>query len=403
MLRFFPRLCLTIFALGPSVGCFYGPLIQNEVVVGAPDAGLDAGGEVDAESLDAGAGTDAASAPDDAGSTVRDGAIALPFVVDEHFPDRSTFGTNLIFTHVEGGRCPIRPGQTVGDCHRLTWNAQRTFTGAHWSIGVNYIGLEDRLIEAGATEVSFYTWSARPGAVVEFGVGMRSGDAEFDGTEDRTTVELDVSPRLHAIQLRTLANYERIYGPFFWVAESRRNPMGLEFYIDGIEWRRAERLPLVVDDLFTGRASYTEDGTFQGHIEDDLCPTRAGAAQGECHRIRWSETMSFAASNWTVGNRASEYEAQPIAAGASQVRFYAWGAQGGEEIEFGAGFTELGLDLAQDGGPPVVLTTSPVQYTVDLNQLSNQKDVYGAFRWRAERARNPSGIEFYIDDIHWVR
>ena len=82
--------------------------------------------------------------------------------------------------------------------------------------------------------------------------------------------------------------------------------------------------------------------------------------------------------------------------------FYAWGTAGGEVIEFGAGIGDAIFDGAADRAL-ITLSTTPTQYTVPLTNLAGYSRVFGPFIWVATAENNPTGFEFFVDDIQWIQ
>ena len=101
------------------------------------------------------------------------GFAPLPMVVDDVFPGRSAFGAdNGAPLHTETLDCPMRAGGANGNCHRFTWDGTGGgFTGAFWTIGDAFANLGSQRIQAGATDLVFYAWSATGEETVEFGAG----------------------------------------------------------------------------------------------------------------------------------------------------------------------------------------------------------------------------------------
>ena len=82
--------------------------------------------------------------------------------------------------------------------------------------------------------------------------------------------------------------------------------------------------------------------------------------------------------------------------GATAIRFYAWGAIGGERVSFVAGF--MGADGFSAENKDVLLSTTPTQLTVDSTG-KNITRVAGGFGWIAGNSMRP--VRFFIDDIQW--
>lgn len=416
---------LLVPLLGASA-CIYGPAIEEELDLGSCGPSKPCEGDlrcedgrcvaVDAGGPDAGV-ADAAAAdtgPRDTGprdTGPRDaappdaGRLGLPMTVDEAFPDRSTFGADGAPTHVEDDACPRRAGERRGDCHRFVWGASTAFTGTFWTVGADYEDLVAPSIEPGATEVRFFAWGSAGGEVIDFGIGVPA--SIFDGASDQSTITLTASPAPYSVRLRTLSDYDRIFGGFMWAANATSNPGGLEYFVDDIHWRVGPParlpLPVIVDDYFTGRSVFSANGDAQLHTEDDVCPSRGGEARGECHRIRWDAAEDYAGAHWTVGDRFTLLEPLAVEAGATRLRFTAWGAAGGEAVEIGAGISGPQFDGVEEK-LALVLTSTPTEYTVPLLTLPTRPAVYSGFFWAANTTDNGSQpFEFYLDDIRWIR
>jgi hypothetical protein len=159
-------------------------------------------------------------------------------------------------------------------------------------------------------------------------------------------------------------------------------------------------IPFVVDDYFVA-SGYMGDGEVPGAITDaNTCPQRAGDKRGSCHEVSWKRGSKgwvgiywqYPADNWgTMPGR-------DIDPGATQVSFWAWGAQGGEMVDFFAGMKSHDGFKVQTGS--TVLTSKPTQYVMPL-QGANYKNVVGAFGWSSETSNGSSPVVFYIDDIQW--
>ena len=172
--------------------------------------------------------------------------IPLPMVVDDYFTGRSAFGgpPDGPPLHTEDDECPQRAGEQAGDCHRFTWDGTKEgqtgdfFTGTFWTHGYGFMDLNGLPVEAGATEVQFYAWSAGGGEQILFGAGISGSDPNlpWDGAEDRKTITLTGTPTMYSVLLVNLAGYTDVYGPFLWAANNVDNPGGFEFYVDDIQW-----------------------------------------------------------------------------------------------------------------------------------------------------------------------
>ena len=85
--------------------------------------------------------------------------------------------------------------------------------------------------------------------------------------------------------------------------------------------------------------------------------------------------------------------------GADTLSFWARGAQGGEQVTFGAGgiLGDPYSDTFKVFGD-FTLTNSWQEYSFDLSG-KNLSDVIGGFYFAASASDNPNGLEFYVDDV----
>lgn len=164
-------------------------------------------------------------------------------------------------------------------------------------------------------------------------------------------------------------------------------------------------IPMTVDANFPDRSAFFDDAggaTAPLHTEDDQCPMRAGAMNGTCHRFTWDGTGgAFTGTFWTVGEAFTNLMPREIETGANEVTFWAWGANGGEQIVFGAGLGDAQWDGAE-ARATITLTDQPAQYSVSLADLGDPDEIYGAFVFAADNTLNPNGVEIYVDDIQWI-
>ncbi|MGH8548205.1 MAG: hypothetical protein ACRERU_06325 [Methylococcales bacterium] len=99
--------------------------------------------------------------------------------------------------------------------------------------------------------------------------------------------------------------------------------------------------------------------------------------------------------------------------GATELRFWARGEQGGERVEFFVGgvgrfpFSEYAsapypdsLPRVPEQGQPLTLTRDCKQYTISLKGF-DLSSVIGGFGWMANAPNNPQGATFYVDDIRY--
>jgi hypothetical protein len=156
-------------------------------------------------------------------------------------------------------------------------------------------------------------------------------------------------------------------------------------------------LPLVVDDHYAA-GGYMGDGETPGAIADGLCTSRAGSGRGLCHHFTWSPgAAGWAGVYWQHpdGNWGTR-PGLAVPSGASRIRFYAWGARGGETVSFMAGMSKIDrFEVKQD---KIALTVTPTQHELSL-AATGYTTVVGGFGWVAADAT--SEVSFFVDDIVW--
>ncbi|ATB50590.1 hypothetical protein [Corallococcus macrosporus] len=158
-------------------------------------------------------------------------------------------------------------------------------------------------------------------------------------------------------------------------------------------------LPLAVDGAWIP-SGYMGDGASGGVTYSGTeCASRAGSAQGACHRFTWTPGgEGWAGVFWQFpeGNWGS-MPGFAVPDGANSVSFYAWGAEGGEVVTFMTGMNAAdGFEVPLEN---VALTTTPTQYTIDISRVRYGL-VVGGFGWSAGGGRT-TPLVFFIDDIHW--
>src|SRR5439155_24845315 len=106
-------------------------------------------------------------------------------------------------------------------------------------------------------------------------------------------------------------------------------------------------LPFIVDDTFA--ASGYEGGGGGTITDDTTCPSRGGDGRGHCHHIKWTPgTNSWGGVVWQYpANNWGGVPGFAVPAGYGQVRFWAWGASGGESVSFLVGLGAGGPDKFQ--------------------------------------------------------
>jgi hypothetical protein len=158
-------------------------------------------------------------------------------------------------------------------------------------------------------------------------------------------------------------------------------------------------LPFAVDDWY-GPSGYMGDGETPGAITDSMTclDARPTTWVGNCHRYTWTPGAAmWAGVYWQYpdGNWG-DLPGLPIPAGATKITFQAWGATGGEKLDFMAGM--MSVDGFQVEQTAIELTTQPQGYTLDLGTTAYDK-VVGGFGWVAKDSTTP--VTFGVDNIRW--
>ena len=156
------------------------------------------------------------------------------------------------------------------------------------------------------------------------------------------------------------------------------------------------KLPLVVDDYYAA-SGYRADAEIPGVVSDLTCSRRAGEQKGRCHAFTWkpSSERAWAAVEWISHTN----QKRVIAEGATHIRFYAWGEQGGERISLKAGIAPL--DGFEVRPPSIVLEKEPKKYLIPIDDIGYESGVLSPFAWIADRPLHQP-LKFYIDDIQWL-
>jgi hypothetical protein len=339
--------------------------------------------------------------------------IPLPMTVDEQFVGRAAFGPEGPPLHTEDDQCTERAGGANGVCHRFTWDGSGgTFSGGFWirqsdlDIMNPFEDINPVPVEPGATGVTFWAWGETGGEIIRFGAGLGDESLGEEGST-RNFFTLTNVPTQYTVSLAPYGAYTEVSGAFAVVIDTARNPDGATFFVDDIQWTNdvpptSASLPMTVDTNFPGRAEFSESGG-PLHTEDDMCPVRAGEANGACHRFMWNGMGgAFTGGTWIDGASFSDLDARPVDAGATDISFWAWGEAGGEVIEFGAGLRDAGLGEEAFVREFITLTTTPTRYSVPLADFGPPAEVRGAFVVAIGQGDNPTGATFYVDDIQWI-
>ena len=176
-------------------------------------------------------------------------------------------------------------------------------------------------------------------------------------------------------------------------------------------------LPVTVSAQYVP-SGYMGDGMTAGAINmlpqtptdpTDCGGDRSAPAIGTCYQITYTPVTpggqgwggvywQYPSNNW--GGMAG----LDIAAGATQVSFYAKGMNGGEQVQFVVGGIQASGMAYQDSFKATVtetLTTSWTQYSVPLP--ASYGSVLGGFAWSAGAPADAGGpIQFEVDSIQWT-
>lgn len=342
--------------------------------------------------------------------------LQLPLSIDEagyvpsgYIGDGETPGAIAMTTD-----CPVRAGGEAGSCHAVTWTpgiGTAGFAGVFWLYPANNFGdLPGLELPPGATEVSFQAWGASGGETVEFLSGLND---EVDGYSVRTApIELTTTPTRYAVSLCGV-EYAEVVSAFGWVSADSAVPV--QFFIDDIVLGEASEpcdeepgeivFPFSVDEVGYVPSGFFGDGETPGAVEmTNDCPRRSSAeAVGNCHAVTWTTgigSAGFAGAFWQYPeNNFGSMPGLELPAGATGVRFDAWGAVGGEAVNFFAG-TSADVDGFNRETGAITLTTTPTEYEIDL-RCTEYTDVAGAFGWGAGGVAS-GAVNFFVDNIRWV-
>jgi hypothetical protein len=146
------------------------------------------------------------------------------------------------------------------------------------------------------------------------------------------------------------------------------------------------------------------------------CPSpRVSGAVGVCYSVAWTPVISKGQSTAWVGvywqypaNNWGVLPGRQVASGASKVTFAAYGAKGGEQVQFivggvntTPGASDAGLEHADSfkAGKLVTLTRGWQTFEIPLSG-DHYTQVIGGFAWSIT-AGSAEPISFYVDDIQW--
>jgi len=177
-----------------------------------------------------------------------------------------------------------------------------------------------------------------------------------------------------------------------------------------------EPLPAAMTDLFGPSGFMGREGTKNETdgivMSTDGCPERAEGAAGLCYSVVYTpqELDEVSGQSWAgmfFQNPELNWGEKPgvrIEAGATKISFTAWSKTSSQTLQFMAGGiggvdTEYGDTFKVE--TEFTVTTTPTTY--ELNLVGSTYDyVLGGFGWVAQ-VSSLDPIEFYIDDVQWVK
>jgi hypothetical protein len=172
-------------------------------------------------------------------------------------------------------------------------------------------------------------------------------------------------------------------------------------------------LPLTVSGNFAPSGYFAGPMVNTAGILQAACENRpAEHTVGECYKFSFQASMlegtgAYGGVFWqNVANNWGTSPGTKVTAGATKVKFKAWGAAGGESVTFNAGGISGGL--CTDGvnlgsGTPQTLTTTPTEYEVSLAGQSYPNGIIGGFVWSTAVTSVEEMVVFYVDEIQWVQ
>ncbi len=373
------------------------------------------------EATDPDAGTDGGM---DGGTDAGDLAELL---ITEFYGPSGYFGEYCNITEVS---CPTRPDGAEGNCLGFTWTpggecepgGEAGFAGVWFqNPDGNWGDLPGLPLPAGIDALTFQAWSAAGGETVDFFSGYDSDPVSGSATG----VTLSTEPTAYRIAMPGVGGQE-FAGGFGWGGS-----VAFTLYFENIRFVETsdttpdagsdtgtddtggedtgsdtempstpESLPVVVDDWF-GPSGYF--GEFYAITDTDCdASLRSEGAVGRCHEFVWEPAGNegFAGIWWqNPDGNWGDQPGLPFPAGATRVVFEAWGAVGGERVNFGAGYTGDNADPANGELGTQTLGTEKQEYTITLGGGA-ATEIAGGFFWATDDG-DSTELRFYVDNIRW--
>ncbi|MFT5431460.1 MAG: hypothetical protein ACI9OJ_002156, partial [Myxococcota bacterium] len=158
----------------------------------------------------------------------------------------------------------------------------------------------------------------------------------------------------------------------------------------------AVALPFTVDDYY-GPSGYFPAEEAENIAAEPACAMRPDGAVGLCHGFTWTPGDTGFAGVWWQNPDGNWGEAPglSVAAGATSITFWAWGAKGGENVKFVSGYATDGYEINTGD---LTLTDTPTQYTLPFG-ASTYTTIAGGFGWVATPNADSSAVTVFVDGI----
>ena len=372
------------------------------------------------------------------------GVYADKYSVGNHFEPTGWMGDAA----TTPGSVTVDPGSTAtwhtgGNSFRITYTGagSQGWAGIYWLHPANNWGTNPNggFNLTSVNKLTFWARGQHGGEKAEFKMGGISGaygDTVWPAISTGV-VTLTTAWQQYTIYLN-FRDLSRVVGGFVWVTEKTDNPSGATIYLDDIRYEGFSKKPRLIEsytnltnfvpprpmdthkylyiylDYDSPANSFFNNGFYEsgwlgdyGAISVNINETAIKHSGKSAMRWRYSgvatQGQKWAGVYWQApanfwGDRVGGYNLT----GAKQLTFWARGAVGGEKVRFLVGGITgsyndslqptLKIDLS--------LTTTWKQYPISLTS-ANLTRIGGGFGWTVEKAKNPSGATFYIDDVRY--